>query len=142
MEGSNAVLDCYDILGGTNLADFRWIHWEGLPPEKSIIKFVVDAPSLLKIVNGTLIESVHYNTTSIVANDVHYGVSLILKNVTQKDAGWYSCLVCNHIGCTIASATLKVTDATSMFMLFYFSYKLRYCNDFGNHPCMSCVQSR
>ena len=113
---SDTVLDCYDILGSTNMADFRWLHWLGPPPVKANMKLVKNAAYLSDRYNGSIIETKHYNTTKIqINNKNHHGVLLILKNVTESDNGWYSCVACNHVGCTMSSAYLTVRDGTGAF---------------------------
>ena len=93
------------------MADFRWLHWLGPPPLRPNMKFVKDAGYLSKRYNGTMIDPKHYNTTKIRINSKEqHGVLLTLSNVTEVDAGWYSCVACNHVGCTISSAYLNVTD--------------------------------
>ena len=80
------------------------------------MKLVKNAAYLKKRYNGTTIETMHYNTTKIRVNGKdHHGVFLILKNVTEAAQGWYSCVACNHVGCTMASAYLNVTDARGEF---------------------------
>ena len=110
--GTNTILDCYDILGSTNMADFRWLHWLGPPPLRPNMKYVKDAGYLSRRFNGTMIDSKYYNTTKVTINSKEqHGVLLTLSNVTKDDTGWYSCVACNHVGCSISSAYLNVTDS-------------------------------
>lgn len=38
---------------------------------------------------------------------------LTLYNVTEKDAGWYTCIAQNNLGETFSSAYLRVVDCKS-----------------------------
>lgn len=92
------------------MADFRWLNWTGQPPDQSHIRLVKNAAALLKPHNGTLIETKYYQTSILtVSGKEHHGVALPLIHVTEQDAGWYSCIACNFIGCSIESAFVKVT---------------------------------
>lgn len=35
---------------------------------------------------------------------------LVLTNVTEKDAGWYTCIAANSLGTSFSTAYLSVTD--------------------------------
>ncbi len=102
-------MNCYDVLGGEGLADFRWYHWQGLPPDQKLIMSVKDGISLSYSHNGTMIETKYYQTASLKnGDDEHHGVALPLSHVSKQDAGWYSCIACNYIGCSMQSALIKV----------------------------------
>ena len=91
------------------MADFRWLHWTGQPPDQSHIRLVKNAAALIKPYNGTLIDTKYYQTLTLtVSGKDHHGVALPLVHVTQKDAGWYSCVACNFVGCSIDSAFVQV----------------------------------
>eukprot|EP00794_Sanderia_malayensis_P005386 gene5386-6059_t len=119
--GDNTTLNCYDVLGGEGLADFRWYHWEGAPPKRKYVGSVKDGTSLSHSHNGTMIETKYYHTASLkIGNDNHHGVALPIFNVSMSDAGWYSCIACNYIGCSMESAFVDVitqkATGTHVFM--------------------------
>ena len=108
----STVLKCYDILGGMNMAHFRFLHWKGNPPNHMNVKFVKDANDLVRPYNGTQIGTEYHYTSSIEINNKKYhGVLLSLQNLTSSDGGWYSCVACNHVGCSIESGYIKIVEA-------------------------------
>ena len=112
----NTTMHCYDILGGMGMADFRWLKWTGQPPDQSHIRFIKNAEALTKTHNGTMIETKSYQTSTLtVSGKEHHGVALPLINVTEEDAGWYSCIACNYIGCSIESAFVEITKDEGMW---------------------------
>eukprot|EP00795_Rhopilema_esculentum_P012450 gene12450-3119_t len=107
----STVLKCYDILGGMNMAHFRFLHWKGNPPNHMNVKFVKDANDLVRPYNGTQIGTEYHYTSSIEINNKKYhGVLLSLQNLTYSDEGWYSCVACNHVGCSIESGYIKIVE--------------------------------
>ena len=102
------------------MADFRWYHWKGSPPDLSDVSNLKDGASLSISHNGTMIETKFHQTTSLKTDgDEHHGVALPLQNISTSDAGWYSCVACNYIGCSIGSALVQVVqDQGSSDFLF------------------------
>ncbi len=111
----NTTLHCYDVL--SSLTDFRWYHWLDLPPTQKYIRTLKDGVSLSRSHNGTMIEAKYYRTASFKSssNEPH-GVSVPLYNVSEHDAGWYSCVACNFMGCSMESAFIKVIRRMGEFV--------------------------
>lgn len=113
-ENGAAKFTCKQEIVGAGLAglQFDWIKWKD---DNFIMKLMNSA---LDLDNGnfTIIESENakFSITPSTADDtgIHWSY-LSIHNVTLKDTGLYSCVVCNQHGRAFSSAFLTVTTTSS-----------------------------
>ena len=106
--GDNVTFQCIELFSPL-LTDYRWLHWNKLPPNYPDLGFGDDSPSF----NSSyykLINPKHYQSFPVAKSEGKYGGRVLLTNVTKKDEGMYTCLVSNHIGKDWKSAFLRVLD--------------------------------
>ena len=120
--GENASIVCYDYFS-TKVAlitDFRWFKWENKPSKDSEEELTRSMLRHGNITEGiTLISARYYKSVAENQNStVLHGVRLNLYNVTKADEGYYSCVGCNNLGCSIRSARFTVTEETGTSHLF------------------------
>ena len=97
--GKNVSFECIELVSGP-LPDYRWYKWHSIPAAFPKLDFQNTS-------QFTIIDPIHYSTIQVKAGQRHrYGGRLTLKNVTEEDAGLYTCVVSNHIGMDYASAFL------------------------------------
>ena len=103
--GGNLTLECREIVS-VSLTDYRWIRWYKVPPNHTKLEFK-DRPAT----NSSKYFLYDLKYYSAFKDGSEYGVKLMLRNVTEKDSGLYTCLVSNHLGFTSRSAFVTVADS-------------------------------
>ena len=117
--GENASMECYERFSDKMglVTDFRWLLWETKlykTSEKELKRRLLRYGTITEGIK--LIDSLYYQSiTKYQNNRVFLGVRLNLFNVTKADEGYYSCIGCNNLGCSIRSARLTVTEHEGVF---------------------------
>lgn len=107
-------MECYELFSNKmgTIVDFRWLLWKMKPNstlEQELLKLVWHENFTDNYLINALIDSADYESIERSQNDrVLYGSRMNLYNVGKKDDGYYSCIACNHLGCSIRSARLKI----------------------------------
>lgn len=115
--GENASMECIDAFSTTmrTMVNYRWIHLRSKPDssaEQGMISLVF-YPNTTDILRNSFIDSAFYEPIKKTETDtVLYGIRMNLYNVTEDDDGYYSCVACNHLGCSIKSARLTIIPET------------------------------
>ena len=114
--GDNASMECYELFSNKmgTIVDFRWLLWK-VKPNSSLEKELIRIARYQNISNnslvGALINPVFYESIERKENDrILYGSRMNLYNVSKAVDGYFSCIACNHLGCSIGSARLTVLD--------------------------------
>ena len=128
--GENASMECYELVVTMKILmhDFRWFKWENKPSKNSEEELARTRHRHGNIPKGiTRISTRYYQPiTKHHNNEELHGVRLNLYNVIKADEGYYSCVGCNGLGCSIRSARLTVTKDAGTSHLFCTSL-LFYC---------------
>ena len=106
--GDNVTFQCIELFSPI-LTDYKWLHWNRLPPSYPDLGFG-DDPSSYNATYYTVINPVHYNSFSLWKSEGKYGGRVLLTNVTKEDEGMYTCLISNHVGKGWKSAFLNVLN--------------------------------
>ena len=106
--GDNVSFQCIELFSPI-LTDYKWLHWNRLPPSYPDLGFG-DDPLLFNSTYYTVINPVHYHSFSVQKAEGKYGGRVLLTNVTKEDEGMYTCLISNHVGKGWKSAFLRVLN--------------------------------
>ncbi|XP_065071218.1 fibroblast growth factor receptor 1-like isoform X2 [Rhopilema esculentum] len=106
--GENASMECFDLFS-SQMVHFRWLMWLTKPNktlEKDVYKLISNNnyTRYFELVNPSHYESLRKD----VGNRFLSGVRMNLYNVTKKNQGYYSCVMCHRGGCAVNTANLTV----------------------------------
>ena len=104
--GENVTFKCIELFSPV-LTDYRWLHWKRLPPSYPELELNNNEPSLNSSYY-TIIDPKHYQPFTFKPKEEKYGGRVLLNNVTEEDAGMYTCLISNQIGKGWRNAWLTV----------------------------------
>ena len=104
--GENVTFKCIELFSLV-LTGYRWLHWKRLPPNYPKLELNNNEPSLNSSYY-TMVNPKHYQPFTFKQKEEKYGGRLLLNNVTEEDAGMYTCLISNQIGKGWRSAWLTV----------------------------------
>ena len=101
--------------------DFRWFMWltkPNLTLEQDFHKLVPNSnyTRYCKLVSPLQYESIRKD----MGNSFLSGVRMNLFNVTEKDQGYYSCVMCHRGGCAVNTANLTVFQYNGMYLFQFY----------------------
>ena len=125
--GENASMECYELFSNKmgTIVDFRWLLWK-LKPNKALEQRLIALARHGNFTDNSLIEAlinpVFYESIERGENDrILYGSRMNLFNVSKREGGYYSCIACNHLGCSIRSARLTVIEEHGQYSHPFYS---------------------
>lgn len=84
------------------MPDYRWYRWHSVPTTYPKLDFHNTS-------QFTQIDPIHYTPMQVkIGSRSRYGGKLTLNNITEDDAGLYSCVLRNQFGMGYASAFLHL----------------------------------
>ncbi|XP_057295092.1 fibroblast growth factor receptor 3-like [Hydractinia symbiolongicarpus] len=116
--GENASISCYTVTVHTESIHFGWLKWKS-SLNKTFLRKVKHLRTNdieyneFKLLNSTLVKRTTNAMRSNMERVTFFGSKITLVNVKLNDAGYYTCLVSNHLGSDSVSAYLNVLPTRS-----------------------------
>ena len=137
--GENASMECYELFSNKmgTIVDFRWLLWRVKPTktlEQRLIVLARNGNFTDNFLIEALINPLYYDPIDRKDNDrILYGSRMNLYNVSKEKDGYYSCIACNHLGCSIRSARLTIIDEIGQYSITVHLF-LRISNTLLSYP--------
>ena len=97
--GKTVTFKCIELMSNP-IPDYRWYRWHSVPATYPKLDFRNTS-------QFTEIDPIHYTPMQVkIGSSSRYGGTLTIKNITEDDAGLYSCVLRNQFGMDYASAFL------------------------------------